>query len=206
MNREQHWNSVYQTKATDDVSWFQRHPEISLALISAAGTSKSDGVIDVGGGASVLADCLLDAGYSPVAVLDVSAEALNHAKTRLGSRSAAVEWLVADVTTFKPARRFGLWHDRAVFHFLTDAQDRQAYLSTLRQTLKPGGAIVLSTFATDGPQKCSGLEVVRYDEPIMLAELGPEFQLQETRRETHVTPWESEQRFIYFRFSWRQAA
>ena len=203
MKRQEHWENVYQSKGPQDVSWFQRRPEISLALISAAGTAKSDGVIDVGGGASPLVDCLLDEGYSRLAVLDISAAALNHARTRLGPRAETVEWFVNDVTTFNPPHSFGLWHDRAVFHFLTTAEDRRAYLATLRKTLQPGGSIVLSTFASDGPLKCSGLDVMRYDQASMLAELGADFQLQEVRRETHVTPWESEQRFIYFRFNWR---
>lgn len=205
MNRAHHWNHVYQTNPPNDVSWFQPHPTLSLALISAAETSKSAGVIDVGGGASVLVDCLLDAGYSPLAVLDLSAEALNHAHSRLGQRADSVEWFVADATAFQPPHRFGIWHDRAVFHFLTTPEDRRAYVTTLRKTLQPGGSVVLSTFATDGPLKCSGLDVMRYDESSMPAELGPEFPLQEVRRETHVTPWESEQRFIYFRFRWQPA-
>lgn len=205
MNRQEHWNNVYQTKDSSDVSWFQRRPDVSLALIAAAGTPKTQGVIDVGGGASVLVDCLLDEGYTPLGVLDLSAEALNHARSRLGGRADSIAWFVADVTSFNPPHRFGLWHDRAVFHFLTDPLDRRAYLATLRKSLQPGGAVVLSTFATDGPPKCSGLDVMRYDEVTMRAELGVEFQLQETRRETHITPWESEQRFIYFRFRWQPA-
>jgi 2-polyprenyl-3-methyl-5-hydroxy-6-metoxy-1,4-benzoquinol methylase len=205
MNRQAHWENVYQTKGPADVSWFQRNPAISLALIAATGTATTQGVIDVGGGASVLVDCLLDQGYSPLGVLDIAANALSHARDRLGARAEAVEWFVADVTAFDPPHRFGLWHDRAVFHFLTSPEDRRAYVATLRKTLQPGGALVLSTFATDGPPKCSGLDVMRYDEPAMRAELGAEFQLQESRRETHITPWESEQRFIYFRFCWQPA-
>lgn len=202
MNRQQHWNQVYETKGPLDVSWYQRRPEFSLALIAATEMSKGAGIIDVGGGASVLVDCLLDDGYSRLAVLDLSGTALSHSRARLGARAAAVEWFEADVTTFKPPHRFGLWHDRAVFHFLTAADDRRGYVATLRQTLQPGGTVIIATFALDGPPKCSGLDVVRYDEPSILAELGPEFRLQEVRRETHVTPWESEQRFIYFRLQW----
>jgi SAM-dependent methyltransferase len=205
MSRQEHWNNVYQTKDSSDVSWFQRRPDVSLALIAAAGTPKTQGVIDVGGGASVLVDCLWDDGYTPLGVLDLSADALNQARSRLGGRADSIDWFVADVTSFNPPHRFGLWHDRAVFHFLTDPLDRRAYLATLRKSLQPGGAVVLSTFATDGPPKCSGLDVMRYDEVTMLAELGVEFQLQETRRETHITPWQSEQRFIYFRFRWQPA-
>lgn len=205
MNRNAHWNHVYQTREPGDVSWYQHRPDLSLALIAASGVSKDAGVIDVGGGASVLVDCLLDDGYTHLAVLDVSGAALNHSRSRLGARAGTVEWFEADVTSFEPPHRFGLWHDRAVFHFLTGADDRRGYAATLHRTLQPGGTVVISTFALDGPAKCSGLDVVRYDEQAISAELGPEFQLQEVRRETHVTPWQSEQRFIYFRLQWQRA-
>lgn len=200
MNRQEYWNQVYQTKGTDDVSWYQRRPDLSLALITASGVSKDAGIIDVGGGASILVDFLLDDGYSRLAVLDLSGAALSHSRSRLGARAGEVEWFEADVTSFEPPHRFGLWHDRAVLHFLTAADDRRGYVATLRRTLQPGGAAVISTFALDGPPKCSGLEVMRYDEQSIQADLGAEFQLQEVRRETHITPWQSEQRFIYFRF------
>jgi 2-polyprenyl-3-methyl-5-hydroxy-6-metoxy-1,4-benzoquinol methylase len=203
MTRQERWNQVYQTKGTDDVSWYQRRPDLSLALIAASHVSKDAGVIDVGGGASTLVDFLLDDGYTRLAVLDLSNAALSHSRSRLGARASTVGWFVADVTSFAPPRRFGLWHDRAVFHFLTGVDDRRGYVATLRRTLQPGGAVVISTFALDGPPKCSGLDVMRYDESSILAELGAEFQLQEIRRETHITPWESEQCFIYFRFRWQ---
>lgn len=200
MNRKEHWEQVYQTKATDDVSWFQTHPTVSLQLIEASGVGQDAGIIDVGGGASVLVDCLLDAGYHQLAVLDISAAALEHARHRLGKRAGTVEWLEADVTTFQPARRFGLWHDRAVFHFLTDKVDRQKYVETLKRALTPGGQTVIASFAIDGPLKCSGLEVARYDAAAIRAELGAGFQLVEQVSETHTTPWATEQKFSYFRF------
>ena len=203
MNRQEHWDQVYRTKGPQEVSWYQRRPDLSLALIAASDIGKDDGIVDVGGGASTLVDCLLEAGYGRLAVLDLSAAALAHARARLGKRAANIEWFEADVTTFDPPHRFGLWHDRAVFHFLTEAKDRRKYVATLRRTLQPGGTVILATFATDGPPKCSGLDVVRYDEPSILEELGEEFSLLEVRRETHLTPWESEQRFIYFRFHWQ---
>lgn len=204
MNRAEHWNHVYQTNASDDVSWFQIRPATSLKFIKACGVCKSDGIIDVGGGASVLVDFLLDASYTQLAVLDISAAALNHAKGRLGARADAVDWFAADVTTFVPTRRFGLWHDRAVFHFLTDMADRQKYVETMKRTLTPEGHAVIATFATDGPEKCSGLAVSRYDGPAISAELGAGFQLLEQVNETHVTPWKTEQRFSYFRFARRE--
>lgn len=203
MNRTEHWNHVYQTKASDDVSWFQAQPATSLRLIEACGVGKGDGIIDVGGGASVLVDFLLDAGYSQLAVLDISAAALDHAKGRLGARADAVYWFAADVTTFVPTRQFGLWHDRAVFHFLTDKADRQKYVETMKRTLAPEGRAVIATFAIDGPEKCSGLSVCRYDAQAISTELGAEFQLLEQVNETHVTPWNTEQRFSYFRFARR---
>ena len=206
MNRTEHWNHVYQTTAVDDVSWFQSRPATSLRLIEACGVGKGDGIIDVGGGASVLADFLLDAGYGGVAVLDISASALDHAKGRLGARADAVDWFAADVTTFVPTRQFGLWHDRAVFHFLTDKADRQKYVETMKRTLTPDGYAVIATFAINGPEKCSGLNVCRYDAPRICGELGAEFELLEEANETHVTPWSTEQRFSYFRFARRGSA
>jgi SAM-dependent methyltransferase len=205
MNRQQHWNHVYQTKGPQDVSWYQRRPELSLALIAASGVSKDAGVIDVGGGASTLIDCLLNAGYTRLAVLDVSEVVLTQTRARLGARAAGVEWFETDVTTFEPPHRFGLWHDRAVFHFLMASEDRRGYVVALRRTLQPGGTVIMATFAMDGPPQCSDLAVMRYDEQTLVPELGPEFILQEVRRETHLTPWESEQRFMYFRFRWSPA-
>lgn len=204
MNRTEHWNRVYRTNPPDDVSWFQTRPAISLKLIEACGVGRDDGIIDVGGGASVLVDFLLDAGYMQLAVLDISAAALEHAKRRLGAR-AAVDWFAADVTTFVPSRRFALWHDRAVFHFLTDQADRHKYVETMKRTLTPDGHAVIATFAIDGPEKCSGLSVCRYDAPAISTELGPEFQLVEEVKDTHVTPWKTEQRFSYFRFARRRS-
>ena len=202
MNRRQHWNRVYETKGTEELSWYQRRPDLSLELIASSGVGKDDGIIDVGG-ASTLVDCLLDAGYTRLAVLDLSGVALSHSRTRLGTRAAAIEWFEADVTSFEPPHRFTLWHDRALFHFLTATVDRRAYVATLRRTLQPGGAVIIATFAPEGPPKCSGLDVMRYDERSIAAELGAEFKLQEVQRETHVTPSQVEQRFIYFRFQWK---
>ncbi len=201
MDRRDHWNRVYQTKSSDSVSWYQQRPDISLELIAASGVDKDAGIIDVGGGASVLVDHLLELGYTNLAVLDLSAAALSVSRSRVGARAAAVEWFEADVTSFEPPRRYALWHDRAVFHFLTDAGDRARYVATLHKTLKPNGTVIIATFAPDGPPKCSGLDVVRYDEHSIVAELGAGFQLHEVRRETHVTPGKAEQRFNYVRLS-----
>ncbi len=201
MNRKEHWNQVYQTKAPDDMSWFQTHPTLSLKLIAAAGVAKDGGIIDVGGGASVLVDGLLDGGFQNVAVLDISAPALERAKLRLGSRAESVNWFECDVTKFVTQTRFALWHDRAVFHFLTEANDRRMYVETMKRTLTADGQVIIATFAIDGPSQCSGLEVCRYDAPSIGAELGPEFRMTEQTNEAHVTPWNTEQRFSYFRFA-----
>jgi SAM-dependent methyltransferase len=198
MDRQEHWDRAYRAKGPQGVSWFQERPDVSLALIAQSGIDKAAGVIDVGGGASTLVDHLLSAGYQHLAVLDVSAVALAEARTRLGARATDVQLIAQDVTTFRPARRFGLWHDRAVFHFLTAPQDRRLYVQSMRHALEPGGTAIMATFALDGPPKCSGLEVVRYDESAMMAEVGSEFVLQDVRRENHKTPWGAEQRFVYF--------
>ena len=204
MNTKERWNLVYQTKAPDDVSWFQARPVNSLKLINASGVSKTAAIIDVGGGTSLLVDSLLDDGFTNVAVLDISTVALAHAKLRLGARASAVEWWESDVTTFDAAGRFGLWHDRAVFHFLTDETSRRQYVESLRRALTPGAHVIIATFAIGGPLTCSGLDVVRYDAPAICSEFGAEFQLLEQTDETHHTPWKTEQKFSYFRF--RRAA
>jgi SAM-dependent methyltransferase len=201
MNRKEHWNEIYETKGADDVSWFQRSPSISLSLIQASGVEPSTGVIDVGGGASALAEHLLEAGYFNLAVLDISAAALTHARERMGANAAKIEWIEADITRFAPSRQFGVWHDRAVFHFLTDHSDRRSYIDAMTRALLPGGHAIIATFALDGPENCSGLEVVRYDAPAIAAELGDGFKLVEQVDETHHTPWDTEQRFSYFHFA-----
>jgi ubiquinone/menaquinone biosynthesis C-methylase UbiE len=203
MNRTDHWNQVYQTETPDDVSWFQTRPTTSLKLIETCGIDPDAGIIDVGGGASMLVDFLLDAGRSGLAVLDISVAALDHAKLRLGKRGSAVEWFTSDVTTFIPTRQFEIWHDRAVFHFLTERADRQKYVEAMNRTLNSQGHAIIATFAIDGPEKCSGLSVCRYDASAVASELGTEFQLLEQVNETHVTPWNTEQRFSYFRFARR---
>lgn len=200
MNRQDHWDQAYAGKTPETVSWYQPRPAVSLELVAAAGIRPEDPVLDVGGGASTFVDCLLDAGFSAVTVLDLSAEALARARARLGARAGRAQWIHQDVTLFRPPTRFALWHDRAVFHFLVEAADRAAYVDSLRHSLVPGGTAIIATFAPDGPEKCSGLPVMRHDEDSLRRELGPEFELQEVRRETHLTPWRSEQPFLYARF------
>ncbi|HZV53991.1 MAG TPA: class I SAM-dependent methyltransferase [Rhodocyclaceae bacterium] len=196
-DRTSYWENVYATRRTHEVSWYQIRPDTSLRLIATLGMQPSDAVIDVGGGASNLVDHLLDQSFTDVTVLDISASALSAVKERLGTRAGAVHWLAGDVTRLKPKKLFRLWHDRAVFHFLTDAEDRRAYLSTLSGTLPSGSHAIIATFAEDGPERCSNLPVCRYSPERLAAELGSGFTLVESLRETHVTPAQGEQKFIY---------
>lgn len=200
VERHFHWENVYQTKGESDVSWFQRNPAISLDLIRATGTTNTASVIDIGGGASRLVDVLLDAGFENVTVLDLSEKALATSKARLGARAAKVEWIAADVTTWRPPQTYDVWHDRAAFHFLTDPKDRAAYAERLLQAVAPGGHVIIGTFALDGPERCSGLPVVRYDATSLGAVLGPSFCLVESRNDTHKTPAGTIQRFQFSRF------
>ncbi|MEJ2407729.1 MAG: class I SAM-dependent methyltransferase [Candidatus Thiodiazotropha sp.] len=201
--RQQHWEEAYQGKAESEVSWYQEYPDISLQLIDRSGIGMNAPLIDVGGGTSVLIDNLLLKGYSRVAVLDISSAALECTRQRLADKAEQVEWLVSDVTRFQPSHTFSLWHDRAVFHFLTDTEDRRRYIDVLKSALRQGGYLVLATFALDGPEQCSGLPVERYDADKMQAVLGEEFTLQESRREVHVTPAGGEQRFSYALFRYQ---
>jgi trans-aconitate methyltransferase len=202
-NRKTHWETVYTTKGENEVSWFQDNPAPSLELIDRVGPEPDSAIIDIGGGASRLVDCLLARGFRRLTVLDISASALDVAKARMGSRSEAVQWIVADVTTWQPAQRFDLWHDRAAFHFLVDPADRGAYIARLKQALVPGGHAIIATFAADGPEKCSGLPVNRYDPAGLAKELGEGFTLLESRRHDHATPWHSSQRFQFSLFRWQ---
>jgi 2-polyprenyl-3-methyl-5-hydroxy-6-metoxy-1,4-benzoquinol methylase len=196
--RQAHWNQVYTSKAPTEVSWYQPRPERSLALIRASGVGRGQPIIDVGAGASLLVDALLADGYQDVTVLDISEQVLSKVRERLGS--AAVQLLQQDVTSFVPQRRYALWHDRAVFHFLTDSQERAAYVRALHQGVKPNGHVLIATFAPTGPERCSGLPVVRYDAPALAAQLGDEFELLESAEEQHRTPWGAPQQFIYAHF------
>jgi SAM-dependent methyltransferase len=196
-----HWDLVYGTNDPSRVSWFQSRPDLSLELISQAGTSASDDIIDVGGGASTLADHLLIAGYSRLTVLDISPIAIDSVKKRLGSRASSIEWKTGDMlTTPLDRRRYGLWHDRAVFHFLADPANRRRYGDQLRHALRPGGHAIIATFAEDGPLRCSGLDVCRYSAGGLLAELGDGLALLDQRRENHQTPVGGFQKFIYCLF------
>jgi ubiquinone/menaquinone biosynthesis C-methylase UbiE len=202
MERKEHWEAIYKTKAPNEVSWYQERPTKSLELIKASKIKKDAAVIDVGGGASTLVDHLLSNGFRRLTVLDISLEALQKAKARLSTTYAdAVTWMEGDVTqVILPYHFYDLWHDRAVFHFLTSPEDRQRYIRTLNDALKPGGHVIMATFALEGPPKCSGLEVMRYSPETLSKELGAEFKLISSVSEIHQTPSGGDQNFIYVHF------
>lgn len=199
MERAAHWNRVYTTKAEQEVSWFEPLPSISLQMLDAAGMTADTCVLDVGGGDSHLIDVLAARGLDCLAVLDVSGAALARAKTRLGVVARTPVWIEADVTSNWLLKPMDIWHDRAVFHFLTTPEDRARYTQHLLETLKPWGTAIIATFALDGPEKCSGLPVQRYSPESLVRELGQAFELRETRRHVHTTPWGSTQSFQYSR-------
>ena len=198
MENKTHWEHIYHTKESTQVSWYQRHPRLSLQYIQNTGVGKSAHIIDVGGGTSTLVDHLLDNGFQHITVLDIAAAAFEVAQQRLGQRATSVTWLEADITqTTLPHHRYDIWHDRAVFHFLTKAQDRQNYINTVKEAVKPGGHVIMATFANNGPERCSGLEVARYDPQSLHNEFGTDFELLDSTREEHHTPFGTEQKFIY---------
>ena len=196
-NRKSHWETVYATKAENEVSWYQQDPAPSLELIGLARPMPDTTIVDIGGGASRLIDSLVARGFMRVTVLDISQAALDAAKARLGEAASEVEWVAADVTRWSPAHSFDIWHDRAAFHFLTDPADRSAYMARLTQALAPRGHVVIGTFAIDGPEKCSGLPVNRYDAASLAGEFGEGFELVDSRRQDHATPWNAIQRFQF---------
>ncbi len=198
MEPKEHWENVYSTKPTDGVSWFQEHAEQSLRLIRGTGVPRSASIIDVGGGASTLVDDLLVNGYSALTVLDLSGAALSAAKARLGARAASVHWLEANITTATlPIHVYDVWHDRAVFHFLTAPCERHAYVEAVLRSVKPGGHVIVATFAEDGPTQCSGLPVMRYSPSQLHAEFGSPFTLLQHEQEEHRTPFGTVQKFVY---------
>jgi SAM-dependent methyltransferase len=198
MDPKQHWETVHQAKAPTEVSWYQEHAARSMDFIRRTGVARAGRIIDVGGGVSTLVDDLLAEGYSDVTVLDISPAALDVARSRLGDAAARVTWIEADVLCADlPAGSYDLWHDRAVFHFLTEEADRARYVECVRRAVKPGGHVIVATFAGDGPTQCSGLDVVRYDPESLHGAFGDEFRLVDSAGETHVTPAGSEQSFVY---------
>ena len=201
LNPKTHWEKIYGQKKPSEVSWYKPHLDLSLRILTNAGLNPSSHIIDVGAGASTLVDDLIERGVKAATVLDISAEALAVSKARLGQRASGVEWIEADITQAKLRKgHYDIWHDRAVFHFLTDAEDRRRYVAVATNALKPQGQLVMATFSLDGPPRCSGLDIVRYSPQTLQAELGKGFRLIEALEEQHQTPFNTTQKFIYCRF------
>lgn len=195
---DEHWENIYSSKLASEVSWYQESAEVSLDLIESADLSKSARIIDVGGGASTLVDGLLDRGYSDITVLDLSPSALQTAKDRLGAKADKIRWLVGDILSVKlPESHYDLWHDRAVFHFLTNPDDRQTYINQVTKAVRPNGHVIVATFAEDGPEKCSGLPVQRYSADQLHQAFGAPFRRIRSVREIHHTPSGKTQSFVY---------
>lgn len=198
MSQRDHWEGVYRHKGPAEVSWYRPHLDRSLKFLDLAGLTPDSPILDVGGGASTLVDDLLAKGYRGVTVLDLSESAIDQAKARLGAASERVTWIVGDVTEVElPEHSFEFWHDRAVFHFLVDPDSRRRYVAQVRRALKPNGHVVVATFGPEGPVKCSGLPVMRYDAEGIHAQFGDEFRKIGADHEVHTTPWGSEQEFVY---------
>lgn len=198
MSDKKHWETIYETKQARQVSWFQEHAELSLQFIRATGVASDAHILDVGAGASVLVDDLLNAGYRNLSVLDISASALHAAQARLGAAASRVKWIEADIIKLElPEASVDVWHDRAVFHFLTDPEDRQRYVDTVLRAVKPGGHVIIATFAEDGPLKCSGLDIVRYRPDTLHQVFGSGFDLVKSEKEVHHTPGGADQNFVY---------
>lgn len=194
----EHWERVYATKRPEDVSWYRAHLDVSLRLIGNANAGLAAPIIDVGGGESTLADDLVAKGYRNVTVLDLSSTAIRVAKRRLGMDATRIKWLQGDVTTFPLEHHaYDVWHDRAVFHFLTEARDRAAYVRQVTRAVRPGGHVIVATFGPDGPAKCSGLDVVRYDAETLHGTFGSDFERVAHLTEAHETPWGTVQQFVY---------
>ena len=198
MQSKSHWEKIYETKDATKVSWFQEHPELSFQFIEQTGMDKTGQIIDVGGGASTLVDDLLANGYEHVTVLDISGAALQVAQQRLGPLASKVTWMEANIIEADlPESFYDVWHDRAVFHFLTRAEDRALYVKAVRRSVKTGGHVIVATFGLEGPLRCSGLNIVRYSPDSLHDEFGSDFELIDTTTELHHTPSGNEQKFIY---------
>ncbi len=194
---ESHWDAVYREKRNDELSWFQARPALSLELIVNAAPDLATRIVDIGGGDSLLVDHLLAIGYQRLAVVDISRSAIERARSRLGKNGAKVRWIVGDVLALDGLGSYDLWHDRALFHFLVEQDQRQRYVDAVMRTISAQGTVIIATFAPDGPTRCSGLEVRRHDAASLASEFGEQFHLYDDRRVVHLTPWNAEQRFAY---------
>jgi SAM-dependent methyltransferase len=200
MDRTEHWDRIYERRSPGEVSWYERTPTISMRRVRQAVAGGARSLLDVGGGASTLVDEVLELGLHRIAVLDVSKRALDTSRERLGLRADRVEWIVGDVTAIDDVGMFDIWHDRAVFHFLTDPFDQERYVSLCERTVAPAGIAIVATFAPEGPEMCSGLTVQRYDTSALAERCGPRFELLDSERYVHLTPHGVEQRFLYASF------
>ena len=199
--QRQHWDEVYTTKSPTEVSWYQPHLKLSLAFIERVAPSRSAPIVDIGGGTSTLVDDLILHGYTDISVLDISQIAIQEEKRRLGLPAEQIEWFVGDVCDFElAASRYDVWHDRAVFHFLTLPEQRASYVTKAAASVKENGHLIVSTFGPEGPMRCSGLETARYDAAALEAEFGSSFRLADSQMEWHTTPSAKEQQFLYCLF------
>lgn len=200
MDNKTHWDDIYNRKKFSEVTWFQPEPKVSMQLISNLNLSLNANILDAGGGASTLVDKLLDQGFQDISVIDLSENALNQSKNRLGATASNISWIVGDITNYDFQVKFDLWHDRAVFHFLISKDDQENYIVNLNKCLDVGSFFIISTFAEDGPLKCSGLEIVRYSKEELVNKFAGNFELIDFQKETHVSPGGMEQKFNYWVF------
>ncbi|MBL3599480.1 MAG: class I SAM-dependent methyltransferase [gamma proteobacterium endosymbiont of Lamellibrachia anaximandri] len=200
MSSKAHWEKVYREKSPFEVSWYQKASSISFEMMEKSEFEGQPAIIDVGGGASVLVDRLLQEGLKNLTVLDISSTGMEYAKVRLGDRATLVNWIESDIIEFESPKQYDIWHDRAVFHFLTDAKMREKYLGVMRHSLKVDGTVIIAAFAIGGPTQCSGLDIVQYDAEKLKKAMGSEFVLIEQRNERHITPAEKHQDFGYYCF------
>lgn len=203
-DRKSHWETIYSTKQLNEVSWYQPTPETSLNFIKALDVPKSASIIDVGGGDSFLVDNLLDLGYTDITVLDISQKAIERAKKRLGERGKNVKWIEADVSKFNPTQTYDLWHDRAAFHFLTDEREIKNYIQSAEKGIKQSGKMIIGAFATDGPTKCSGIEVTQYSEDSLPERFNNQFKTIDCQKLSHRTPFDTIQSFVFCTFQKKQ--
>jgi 2-polyprenyl-3-methyl-5-hydroxy-6-metoxy-1,4-benzoquinol methylase len=203
MDKQAHWEQIYQTKSLQEVSWYQPKPETSLSLIHQWNTAKDAAIIDVGGGDSLLADYLIEDGFTNITVMDISESALLRAKKRLGNKAKLIKWVVADATNFSPTEQYDVWHDRAAFHFLTQEADIKNYIQTVQTAIRPNGVLILGTFSTSGPKKCSGIDIKQYDETSMKSLFEPFFAPLDCFTIDHTTPAGNIQNFIFCSFRYQ---
>lgn len=195
--RKQHWETIYTTKKFEEVSWYQPKPEYSLSLLDEYQAKSTDAIIDIGGGDSFLVDFLLDRSFEDISVLDISENALQRAQNRLANTATKVHWIASDITQFEPKRTYDFWHDRAVFHFLTQPEDVKAYATNAAKGIKSGGILIVGTFSENGPLKCSGIEIKQYNEASMKAVFEADFEPLKCSNHLHTTPMNTEQHFIF---------